>query len=167
MATKTLLLLRHAKSSWDNAGLDDHDRPLNGRGRKAASRMGRVIQDQRLPVDLLICSTAVRAQETAERVLKQLVQKPIRLDREDLYHASPDQIAEILASIDDQVQCPLLIGHNPGFEEFLSTLTNSEVQFPTAALAQLEITIAHWHEFTLQTTARLKQIWRPRDLESA
>jgi phosphohistidine phosphatase len=165
MSTKTLLLLRHAKSNWDDPNLDDHDRPLNGRGRKAAKRMGRLIQDEQLPVDLLVCSTAIRAQETARHVLKQLVNKPTCIDCEDLYLAAPAQIAAILSSIDDQFQCPMLIGHNPGFEEFLAALTQTELHFPTAALAQIEFELNHWHEFSLQTVGQLKQLWRPRDLD--
>ncbi|WP_010588187.1 SixA phosphatase family protein [Schlesneria paludicola] len=165
MSTKTLLLLRHAKSNWDDPNLDDHDRPLNERGRKAAKRMGRLIHHEQLPVDLLICSTAIRAQETAERVLKQVTNKPTRIDRADLYLAPPAQIAAILAAIDDQFQCPLLIGHNPGFEEFLAALTQTELHFPTAALAQIEFELNLWHEFSLQTVGQIKKLWRPRDLD--
>lgn len=166
MSTKTLLLLRHAKSSWDDQGLEDHDRPLNERGRKAAKRMGKLIRDEQLPVDLVICSTAVRAQETAKRVLKQLDHKPEHLDLVELYHASPDQISEILTAINDASQCPLLIGHNPGFEEFLSALTRTELHFPTAALARVEFELSHWHDFTRQTQSDVKQVWRPRDIDA-
>ena len=165
MATKTLLLLRHAKSSWQDEQLDDQERPLNNRGRKAAARIGRLLFDQAINVDLVLCSTSVRTRETADLVFAEFPKPPTISYRDDLYHASPDQIVKILAEAGKQSKSVMVIGHNPGFEEFLVQLTGEAIPFPTAALAVLELNIKDWKQCNNQTRATLKQIWRPKELD--
>lgn len=169
---KTLLLLRHAKSSWTDSSLDDRDRPLNKRGRKAAPLMGRVILAGDLIPDLILCSTALRARETLQRVLSEWSRTPEIQLREELYHAQPSQLLSVLARVPDQHQRVLLIGHNPGLEEFLTLLTAQTEPLPTAALARIDLTVESWSHLTNSTPDQssprkgtLIQIWRPRDLE--
>jgi phosphohistidine phosphatase len=166
MATKTLLLLRHAKSSWDDAQLDDCDRPLNSRGRKAATRMGRLLRGEKFKIDLVLCSTAARARETAERVFAEPSRGPTMRYRDDLYLASAAQTVDLLSRVTELASCILLIGHNPGFEEIVAQVTGKTIHFPTAALVQIDLPIDHWSEFNQQTRGELKNVWRPRELET-
>lgn len=166
MPSKTLLLLRHAKSTWDDPQLNDHDRPLNGRGRKAAKRIGRLIVEHQFAIELVLCSTAVRTRETAARVFHNWQTPPAIEFRDDLYHATPSQFVEVLRQIAEPTQCVMLIGHNPGLEEFAGQLTGQETPFPTAALALIEPDIDRWDSFHQESRGRLVQIWRPRELDS-
>jgi phosphohistidine phosphatase len=166
MPYKTLLLLRHAKSSWKNPQWADHDRPLNSRGRLAAQRMGRLLSDEGLTPDLVLCSTALRARETAELVFANSVTHATILYREDLYHAEPAQLSRILAEVSEPVPRLLLIGHNPGLEQFLSQLTTASCSFPTAGLAQIQLELPAWSQFHPTTRGELIQFWRPRELDS-
>lgn len=166
MSTKTLLLLRHAKSSWKDLSLDDHQRTLNGRGRDAATRVGRLVQEQQFAIDLVLCSTSTRTRETADRVFEGAKSKPPISYRDDLYHASPETMIQVLSHVAEPNQCVMLIGHNPGLEEFLSQLTGNETEFPTAGLAQIELDFDRWTQFNEQTRGRLVQFWRPKELDA-
>lgn len=166
MTSKSLLLLRHAKSSWDDARLDDHDRPLNGRGRRAASRMGRLIHEQAFDIDLVLCSTAKRTTETANRVFEELKTVPPIEFRGDLYLATTDQMIDALKLVAPPTRCVMLIGHNPGMEEFVEQLTGVAGRFPTAAMAQIELEIDEWTSFSNQTRGRLVQLWKPKELDA-
>ena len=165
MPCKTLLLLRHAKSSWKNPQLDDHDRPLNSRGRTAAAQIGRLLQAEELRPDLVLCSTALRTRETADLVFAGLAPSPEIIFREDLYHADPRQITRVISQVDVSAPCLMLLGHNPGLEEFLSQITGEELPLPTAALARLELELSEWREFNPSTRGRLDHLWRPRELD--
>jgi phosphohistidine phosphatase len=135
-----LLLLRHAKSSWDDPGLDDHDRPLAPRGRKAAKRMGAHLKSEGVEVDLVLCSSAVRARQTLELVAPggQTEIEP------ELYGASAAQLLARLQRVTDDAGTVLLIGHNPSLQELLVRLVAepgdlATQKFPTAALATLVV----------------------------
>lgn len=166
MTTKTLLLLRHAKSSWKNPDLPDQDRPLNGRGRKAAARMGRLIAEQKFSIDLVLSSSAVRTRQTASIVYSALQQPPPISFRDELYHASPEQIAKVIGEVTQPATCILLIGHNPGLESFLEGLIGEAMHYPTAALAKIELPLESWNSFTEQTRGQLVHFWRPKELDS-
>ncbi len=164
MATKTLLLLRHAKSSWDDPQLDDHDRPLNGRGRKAARRIGQLLIDEAITIDLVLCSTSMRTRETASLIFAVSTRSPAIAYHDELYHASPSQMIDLLRQVAEPMRTVMVIGHNPGFDEFLERLTGNEISFPTAGLAKIELQIDRWSLFDDQTNGQLAQFWRPRDL---
>lgn len=164
MSKKQLILLRHAKSSWEDDQLVDHDRPLNDRGRKAAKRIGRLLLEQRIVADVVLCSTSVRTRETAKIVFSKWPERPEIWFRSDLYHASPEQMAVILAGLADQQGSAMLIGHNPGFEQFLEQLTGQFVKFPTAAVAVLELDLEAWDQVSTATRGRLVQLWKPKEL---
>lgn len=161
---KTLLLLRHAKSSWQDPGLEDHDRPLNPRGLRDAPRMGQLLRDRDLLPDLILCSSARRAQETAERVLESSGYDGELQIRRDLYHAGPATCLEVLGDLPEEIECVLLIGHNPGLEEVLDRLAGRYERMPTAALAHLALEIATWRDLKLGVDAELVDFWRPREL---
>jgi phosphohistidine phosphatase len=138
---KRLLLLRHAKSSWDDPTLDDHDRPLAPRGHKAAKRIGAHLRSEQLTISLVLCSSALRAQETLDLV------EPageIRIERE-LYGASADQLLERVRRVPDGTESVMLIGHNPAIQDLTLCLTGGGGElagrkFPTGALATLTFT---------------------------
>src|SRR6185436_12945180 len=120
---RMLYLLRHAKSSWNDATLRDFDRPLKKRGREAAERIGERMAEERLSNPLVICSPAVRTRETAEIVLTSAnLQVEPRFD-ERIYEASLRELVQIVTEIPDDKDVAIMIGHNPGFEELVSFLT--------------------------------------------
>lgn len=163
--TKTLLLMRHAKSSWDDPDLKDHDRPLNKRGRRGATAMGQLIAREAFPIEQILCSTSVRTRETIDRVFRELTQRPKVEYRSELYCASANQIVEVLRHIEQDPQYLMVIAHNPGLEDLLAQLTGELQHFPTAALALIELPIERWDELDHESKGQMKHLWRPRDLD--
>ena len=162
---KTLLVMRHAKSSWKDAGMDDRDRPLNDRGKRAAPRMGQLLGEQRLYPDVVLSSTAKRARETAQLVSSHSgTSAEIQL-LADFYLAAPETYVATLRQQPDSFQCVMVIGHNPGLEQLVGMLTGADEPFPTAALAVVELELASWSELHLNAAARLVRLWLPRELE--
>jgi phosphohistidine phosphatase len=162
---KTLLLLRHAKSSWAEAGRADHDRPLNARGLRDAPRMGELLRDEGLEPDGVVASTARRARETADLVVDAGgFDGAVALD-EDLYGADVDAILEVVRRYGAAAQTLLVVGHNPGMEEVLEHLTDAQEHMATATLAAIEVAIDDWGELDDGTVGRLVGLWRPRELD--
>jgi phosphohistidine phosphatase len=162
---KTLLLLRHAKSSWKDSDLEDHDRPLNKRGKRDAPRMGQLLAEENLLPDLILCSSAKRTRRTAELVAEASGYRGETRITGDLYEAWAERIASVIQCLPETAQRVLLIGHNPGLEELLESLTGGYRPLSTAALAWLECPVGDWREITKETRAELKQLWQPRELE--
>lgn len=161
---KTLLILRHAKSSWGNAMLTDYERPLNKRGKIDAPRMGKLLREQDLVPDLIITSSAERALATAEAVaLASGYEQEIQTTR-SFYHADPEPYIEALQKLDDSCERVMVVGHNPGMEELVEALTGLWERMPTAALAQIALPINHWRELDEETTGELVNLWRPKEL---
>jgi len=163
---KTLLLMRHAKSSWKNSGLSDHDRPLNKRGERACRLMGTLLHEQNLIPDKIICSTAVRAKKTVEGLLETLsFENEIDYTR-DLYHADVDSMVEQLQTIPEDIEIVMLVGHNPGMDEFLDVICDEQDHMPTAAIAEIEFDIPSWHKLRTSTSANLKNLWKPKEIQA-
>ncbi len=161
---KELLILRHAKSSWADERLADHDRPLNARGERDAPRMGAFLRAEDLVPDLIVSSSAKRARKTAEAVADACgYEGDVRLSRH-LYGAGPSVYLAVARACDDDVQRLMLVGHNPGIEELVELLSASYERMPTAALAHFELAVATWSAFTSIRTARLVNLWLPREL---
>lgn len=158
---KTLLLLRHAKSSPIDAAGQDFERPLNDRGKKEAELIADFIRRQKIPVDLIVCSPAVRAKQTMELIFATNQLSPeVRFDQR-IYDASPTQLLEVISGVEDERRCLLIVGHNPGMEELLTLLLGGEQHMPTAALAKVALSTKNWNHLvpgkgTLETfvTAR-------------
>lgn len=168
---RELLLLRHGKSSWESAGLGDHERPLTDRGIRACQQIARLIFEQQLMPDSVRCSTAVRTCETWQVLnatwAEMGVKHPPCQTESQLYLASVSSLAEIIRATDDAtVQRLMLIGHNPGLEELFSQLTSQIEHVPTACLMALRVPIDHWLQFTSSVQCELLGIWRPRELEA-
>lgn len=164
---KTLLIMRHAKSSWNELGIPDHDRPLNKRGKRDAPLMGKLLRDQNLTPDLIISSTSVRAETTANLVAKASKYKGEIVLNKLIYNAEPIDIFNLLSKCSNRYNSILLVGHNPTIQEIIEMLTDSsEISMPTYALAHLTITIDKWTDINKKQAAkvRLVHLWRPKEL---
>lgn len=159
---KTLFILRHAKSSWDDADLADFDRPLNKRGLKTAPLVGDVIRKNKFQIDLIISSPAERAARTAILVKQAAqIETEIRFD-DRIYEASPHRLLEIASELDDKIESAMLVGHNPGLEGLLKMLTQKIEPLPTAALAVVDLRIDGWKEIHIDC-CNLRTVIRPKD----
>jgi phosphohistidine phosphatase len=162
---KTLLILRHAKSSWKDDQVGDHDRPLNKRGKRDAPRVGELVQQVQLQPELIISSTAKRTRKTASRVAKQCGYQGIIELQGTLYLAPPGAYIEALRKVDDSVNRVMVVGHNPGLEQLLTLLTGQHILLPTATLAHVELDLARWRDMNTQTRGTLVDLWRPDSLQ--
>jgi len=161
---KTLLILRHAKSSWEDSELADIERPLNKRGKRDAPRMGRLLREEGLLPDMILSSPAVRARMTAEAVADQCEFSAEICYLEELYAAELSTLLNVLRMLGEDEATALLIGHNPGLEELVEHLTGKWHHMPTAALAYLVLPENLWQDIDENTAARLVFLWRPREL---
>ena len=160
---RKLLIMRHAKSSWDNAEISDFDRPLNPRGLQAAPFMGSQIYKNNLIPDLIVSSPAKRAKQTAVLVRGSAgVETNIEFE-EKIYEASPTTLLYITSEISDKYKSVLIIGHNPGIEGFIRILTSETHQMPTAAVAQISLNIEKWADISINC-GQLELLMRPKDL---
>jgi phosphohistidine phosphatase len=160
---KTLLLLRHAKSSWQEADLRDFDRPLNKRGTKAAPLMGNFMRARAVRPDLIVSSPALRARTTAALVAESgELQAELRYD-ERIYEADLNALLKVVSQLDEAAETVLLVGHNPGFQELLKFLTGEEHEFPTAALAYIALETDKWSDAG-QGSGRLQWLVTPKSL---
>lgn len=156
-------LLRHAKSSWDDPGLDDHDRPLAPRGLKAAGRIARWTAENDVRPELVLCSTALRARATLEVVAGSLGAPAVEIEGR-LYHASAVELLERLREIPADLPGVLLIGHNPGLHDLACVLAPPGPEaFPTGALAELQLRIESWRD-AHPGCAELVELVVPRSL---
>lgn len=160
---KTIYLLRHAKSSWKDESLSDIERPLNGRGKKAADTMGAFLKREKIQVDLVLSSSAVRARQTTERVLVSAnIVTDVRFD-ERIYEAGVQRLVEIVRQIENGKKNVVLVGHNPGFEELLEWLTGTIERMQTGALAKIGLKTSSWNSVS-EKSGTLEWIVRPRQL---
>ena len=158
-----LLILRHAKSSWANPGMKDHQRPLNERGRKAAARMGRLIRENDLVPDLILSSDSTRTKETVRLCSESSgFNGSIRFMNE-LYHASCESLLTAAQSA-EEARRVLLVAHNPGMEDLVELLGGTFEIFPTAALAYVRFEIDSWADASGPLNAELINLWRPKNL---
>ena len=161
---KTLLVLRHGKSSWKDSGLADHDRPLNVRGRNDAPRLGRLLRDGGMVPDLIVSSTAIRARVTAKLVAKQAGYRGTVKHSRKLYLADAPEIIRVLGKVGGKASRLLVVGHNPGLEKLVAGLTGCTVMMPTAALVEVRLEVDKWSKLDASTRGRLVNLWPPRRL---
>lgn len=192
---KTIYLLRHAKSSWSDAALEDFDRPLGKRGRQAAKAVAKYLAKHDIAPDHVLCSSARRTRETLELVHRGMgAAVPVRFEK-GVYMAEAAALLRRLRRLNDSLSSVMLVGHNPGLERLALALISpapggsggggggggeggSEVgggdglrqalaaKFPTGALAVIEARIDRWHDLA-PATARLTAFVKPKDLEPA
>ena len=146
---KTLLIVRHAKSSWDNTDVGDIHRPLNDRGKRDAPAMAQRLLKTGTDIDRFISSPARRALQTAEFFIRAFDRdaKQIRL-LPDLYHASPATFSQVIAALDDADDTVALFSHNPGITAFVNSLTEIRVDnMPTCSIFAVRSSAGHWSDF--------------------
>jgi len=158
---KTIFLLRHAKSSWENSDLSDFDRPLNQRGLETAPFMGEIIFKNQFQIDLIVSSPATRARQTAILV-KEAAKINGEIEYDDgIYEASPPRLVKVLSEIAEKYQSAMLVGHNPGMEGLVKFLAGEIQPMPTAALAVINLKIDKWNEINADC-GTLRTLLRPR-----
>lgn len=162
--TRTLLLLRHAKSSWKDTSLADYDRPLNERGLYDAPRMGALLGRQTPLPDLIISSSARRAHDTTKLAVEASGYESEVIFTRALYHGEPEDFIEALHTVPDDDQCVMLVAHNPGLEMLLETLTGALEHLPTGALAEIALPITSWQALHEHTRGQLRGLWIPKTL---
>ena len=168
---KTLTLLRHAKSTWDDPVARDFDRPLNRRGRKAARRVGEEMRALNLRFDAVIASPAVRVRETLAEVERGFGCDFRVTFEQAVYLAHPETLLELVRAADDAAASLLLVGHNPGLESLAIDLAGAgalraeiAVKYPTATLAEIALPALRWAEVA-PGSGRIERFIRPRDLD--
>jgi phosphohistidine phosphatase len=146
---KTLLLIRHAKSSWDNIALSDFDRPLNDRGKKDAPVMAKRIKERKIKIDLFLSSPAKRAKKTAENFVDLYGAKEKDLILiSSLYEASTKNFFEVVENINDKNDVVALFSHNPGITDFVNSLTEKYIDnMPTCSVFAVKIKTKDWKDF--------------------
>ena len=161
---KKLILFRHAKSSWKDSAIPDHQRPLNKRGKKDAPRMGEYLQDQGVYLDVILCSTAKRARATAKGFLKEYTFEGDLFYIDDLYQARNDTFITLLKQLPENVDTAMIIGHNPEMEIFLEIICDEYEHMPTASMANIRFLIERWIELSVITSGELMNLWVPREI---
>jgi phosphohistidine phosphatase len=166
---KTLTLLRHAKSVWDDPVARDFDRPLNPRGRRAARTVGREMKAQGLAFDLVLASPARRVAETIEELAESFGPLDPRYDQR-LYLASPQTLLELVRGTPDGAEKLLIVGHNPGLEALALALTcggplrdMAVLKYPTATVAEIRFSVERWRDVA-RGKGEFVRFIRPRDL---
>jgi phosphohistidine phosphatase len=158
---KTVILMRHAKSSWKFPELSDKDRPLTKRGERDAPRMGKLLKKEEIIPDRILSSTAVRAAATAEAVAQKLEYKEELAYLDSIYMAEPSAIIEALRTMPEDVKRVLVVGHNPGMEGLAQILGRKVVDLPTAAIAVIKVPINDWTELNYGVEGELVALFRP------
>jgi phosphohistidine phosphatase len=167
--TRTLYLLRHAKSAWDDPSLADSERPLAPRGRAASATIADYIRDHAIAPEVVICSPAVRARQTLEGLGDALGTARVEIEP-SLYDANETDLLERARKLAPDVASAMMVGHNPSIQRFAlliaeesERLDQLRQKFPTAALATLAVDTADWHELRAGDAA-LTGFVKPRDL---
>lgn len=172
---KRLTLLRHAKSDWDDPVKRDFDRPLNGRGERAAQLMGQFARGRKMEFDHLIASPAVRVVETLDKFFEGYGRRVDGQWDRRIYLASSATLLDVIRDIPERANNALLAGHNPGLEDLILEMVpdngnalrdDVEVKFPTASIAVLDLGIDRWVDAG-NGKAELVSFTRPRDLDPA
>ena len=145
---KQIILFRHGKSSWDAPCSNDVDRPLMEKGKNRTRKMAKYLLDQKVEVDLLVTSHAVRAFQTASIIAEALnIGDHQFTTNRSLYHASVDKIWDLVFSLPEDADKIMLFGHNPGFTEFINKSGIERIDWlPTSGAASLSYDCTHWHE---------------------
>lgn len=168
---RTLYVLRHAKSDWGDSSLRDFDRPLNGRGWKAAKAMGREMRERDLVPDLVLVSPAARTTETLARLEEGFGSGFDKIEERSIYLAETEVLLGLVRGAPVQAGRLMIVGHNPGMHELVVALSEGPQdlrdeaadKFPTGALAEISFDVRDWAEIA-PGTGRIRTFLKPRDL---
>ena len=155
--SKTLFLIRHAKSSWDDLALGDFERPLNDRGKKDAPGMAKRLHDKKIKIDIFVSSPAKRAKQTSKLFAKEFDFKKKRIVFErNLYEAGEENFYEAIENLKNKWDNVAIVSHNPGITSFANSLTETQVDdMPTSSIFAIKIDSDKWKNFR---TAK-KEFW--------
>lgn len=157
--------MRHAKSSWKDPSLHDHERPLNKRGQRDAPLMGLLANDNELIPNIILCSTAKRARQTVDKFLE-TCDFPGEIEYDDsLYHADYATYLDLLSELDDEIQRAMIVGHNPEMSYFLQVICDEYEHMPTSALAHISFPIDDWNSLKTKWDGKLENLWKPREID--
>jgi phosphohistidine phosphatase len=162
--SRRLIVMRHAKSSWDDPSQSDHERPLNGRGRKEAPEVAHRLVELGWVPDLVLSSDSERTRETWE-CMENVFDDTIEVRwLESFYHGTMNDVLEALEDVDDDVECIMVLGHNPGWEGVVSWLASEFITMTTANAALLGADGESWDEVLEQGAWELIDVIRPKEL---
>lgn len=166
---KTVLVLRHAKSSWAEPGLSDFDRPLKKRGLADAPAVGEYLRAHDLVPDLIVTSPAQRARQTVALVADGAGYGGEIVVADEFYPGDPEDYVARLRLLDDAYETVMVVGHNPGLSELVTDLTGQMPDLPTAALASISLSVDRWADLDLDlgTPGELVGVRRPREAGTA
>lgn len=166
---KDLILIRHAKSDWNDPSLDDYDRPLNSRGKKAAPLIGKALAKRGVLPEIVITSDAVRAFSTASLIIAEIGYPEEDVIHDDrLYLAGPAPLLRVVQEIDEGCQSAMMFGHNPGFHLFANMLLREEWidDLVTCAVVRISLNTQYWGAVDAGCGKLVEHIW-PRMLKEA
>ncbi|MCB2210218.1 histidine phosphatase family protein [bacterium] len=161
---KTLLLMRHAKSSWKDETLSDHERPLKKRGKKDTKLISKVIKKKDLIPDLILCSSAVRTKETVEILTDELDYDGKVVYSDELYMGEPQDFVAALKDLNNKHDSVMIVAHNPGLEAYLQIIDGEIEAVPTGGLGYLVLVLDDWKDISLDTMGDLIGFWKPKEL---
>ena len=152
---KTLILMRHANAEARENDQLDLERPLTRKGKKAARKTGKVMKHTAVCPQRILSSSARRTKETAKEISKKL-STPLQIDvLDDLYLAEPQAFVDVLRQVSDELDCVMVVGHNPGLRDLLQTLTGTVLRFPKATAAYINLPLDSWQEISLELRGEL------------
>ncbi len=161
---KTLLVLRHGKSSWATSNMSDHDRPLKPRGERSARRMGQELLRRGIAPDLIVSSTAERARATARLAAAEAGKSDVIVETRELYLTGVSHQLETLAGVaGDRVATAMIVGHNPTLEDLTEQLTGEDLRLTTGNLVRIDLDIESWSELP-RARGKLGFVLRPNEL---
>ena len=170
---RELFLFRHAKSSWSDLDLDDHDRPLNARGQRAAPMMGQYMQDNAMNPAIILCSSSVRTRQTLDLAFPDAHESELSVVySREIYEAPPSALLQCIATVEDEISSLMLLGHNPGMQMLTLQLAKTAqgdalariaTKFPTAALARISFQAESWRSLS-HAGGHLVQFITPKQL---
>ena len=162
---KMLLVMRHAKSSWKEADMVDHDRPLNKRGKKDAPRVGKLLRQERLVPELILSSSARRARDTAEAAAEASGYTPEIRHIPDFYHPDLETFYSMLRTLPSDIDRVMIVGHNPELEQLVHALTGETIVLSTAALVHISLPISTWNDLEVNSQGTLVRSWIPKEMD--
>jgi phosphohistidine phosphatase len=164
---KVLLILRHAKSSWKNKKLDDHDRPLNKRGKREAVEMGRYLKKINMIPDSIVTSSALRAIETTTLVCRNCNYDKLVEVNFAFHKGGADAYVHAISTTSNDTNKLLIVGHNPDLEDLIRVITHGRMKLTTCTLIKINMYIKNWESASLYDSfkSEIVNVWRPRRIE--
>ena len=155
--------MRHAKSSWKDSNIADHERPLKKRGLKDAAEIGKILKHKGLVPDKILSSDAVRAADTATVVADKSGYKQEIEFISRLYMAEGSAIMDLIQSQPDSIKTLMVVGHNPGMEALVQLLSRKIESLATANMAYFQADVKKWKNLSLESKIKLKNFWKPSE----